>query len=183
MTYDYKFKLFIPALLKNEGGFVDDPDDAGGATKYGVSTRFLVGRKIDVDHDGDIDRDDIVNMTLEDAMEIYFKFFWYPYNYSLIKTDKISFRLFDFSVNAGATRCAIVLTETLLNVGLSWLGNSIAIPQNVVNDINAYPEQTYFYEQLKIELRDFYVGIARKRNNRKYLRGWLKNRVEHNPFE
>ena len=35
------FTLYLPKVLKWEGGFVDDPDDAGGATNMGVTISTL----------------------------------------------------------------------------------------------------------------------------------------------
>jgi len=36
---DTNFNLAIPVILQHEGGYVNDPNDAGGATKYGISQR------------------------------------------------------------------------------------------------------------------------------------------------
>ena len=38
-----RFASAVDALLGIEGGFVDDPVDRGGATKYGWSLRTLIG--------------------------------------------------------------------------------------------------------------------------------------------
>jgi len=39
------------AIVAREGGFVDDPDDPGGATQYGVSLATL--RRLGIDLTGD----------------------------------------------------------------------------------------------------------------------------------
>ena len=36
-----KFLKCIPIILRNEGGFVNNKRDPGGATKFGISLRFL----------------------------------------------------------------------------------------------------------------------------------------------
>ena len=44
-------------VAKWEGGYVNDPDDPGGATNYGVSLRWLKSLGLDqgdIDHDGDL---------------------------------------------------------------------------------------------------------------------------------
>ena len=35
------FKQAIAKVLKNEGGYVDNPNDLGGTTNFGISLRFL----------------------------------------------------------------------------------------------------------------------------------------------
>ena len=46
-----------------EGGYVNDPIDKGGETKYGISKRSYPNL-------------DIKNLTKEQAREIYYKDFW-----------------------------------------------------------------------------------------------------------
>ena len=40
-AFSERFEHAFAELLGIEGGFVDDPVDRGGATKYGISLRFL----------------------------------------------------------------------------------------------------------------------------------------------
>ena len=55
----------IKHVLKREGGYVNDPDDPGGETKYGISKRAHP----DVD---------IASLTPESAAEIYKDYYWLP---------------------------------------------------------------------------------------------------------
>lgn len=57
------FQESVTRLLKREGGEVDDPDDAGGHTKYGISQRAFP----DVH---------IPGLTKSDAMALYRKHYW-----------------------------------------------------------------------------------------------------------
>lgn len=50
-----------------EGGYSNDPQDPGGETKYGIAKRSHP----DVD---------IKNLTLEGAMDLYYKEYWVPNN-------------------------------------------------------------------------------------------------------
>jgi lysozyme family protein len=43
-------------IVAREGGFVDDPDDPGGATKHGVTIHTMRRLGLDLDGDGDVDR-------------------------------------------------------------------------------------------------------------------------------
>jgi lysozyme family protein len=79
----------VAKLLGVEGGFVDDRADRGGATKYGISLRFLKAEgaidanhdgfaDFDLDMDGDIDGADIRNLTMSEAVALYHRCFWEP---------------------------------------------------------------------------------------------------------
>lgn len=83
-------------IFHAEGGFVDDPADPGGTTRYGISIRYLrkKGKLGDIDGDGDIDADDIRALTREDAATFYISDFWnkcrcsdMPYNVALVVMD------------------------------------------------------------------------------------------------
>ena len=54
------FDEIIEQVLEHEGGYVNDPKDLGGETKYGITKRFYP----DVD---------IKNLTIDGAKEIYKK--------------------------------------------------------------------------------------------------------------
>ena len=77
---------FSPAFLHalsfiraREGGYVNDPTDKGGKTKYGISDKRdgLADGKTDVDGDGKPDTR-IKDLTEEQAGQIYFRDYWYP---------------------------------------------------------------------------------------------------------
>ena len=57
------FNEIIEQVLEHEGGYVNDPKDLGGETKYGITKRFYP----------DID---IKNLTIEQAKDIYKKDYW-----------------------------------------------------------------------------------------------------------
>ncbi len=111
------FEKAIGVILKHEGGYVNNPNDNGMATNFGVSLRFLQSQPIqvgDFDHDGDVDAEDIKNMTVQDATSIYRTFWWDKFRYSLIEDQTIATKVFDLSVNMGAVR-AHKLLQTALN--------------------------------------------------------------------
>ena len=58
------------AIVAREGGFVDDPDDPGGATQYGVSLATLRGLGIDLTGDGEITVADVRKVTRREAAEL-----------------------------------------------------------------------------------------------------------------
>ena len=59
MTFD----ILVKKVLKHEGGYVNDPSDPGGETKYGISKRAFPDL-------------DIKNLTEEQAILIYYDEYW-----------------------------------------------------------------------------------------------------------
>lgn len=83
MDFNQAFKK----LIGHEGGYVDDPEDPGGETNFGISKRSYP-------------KEDIPNMTLERAKEIYRKDFWWAAGCDAVP-DAAKFDLFDMAVNSG----------------------------------------------------------------------------------
>lgn len=70
-----------------EGGYVNDPNDPGGETKFGISKRSYP----DVD---------IANLTRDQAKAIYLRDFWDRIHADQL-ADGVAFQAFDFAVNSG----------------------------------------------------------------------------------
>jgi lysozyme family protein len=81
MNFDEAFDR----LIGNEGGYVNDPRDPGGETKYGISKRSYPTL-------------DIANLTRDDAKAIYLRDFWEPLGDA---PAAVKFQVFDFAVNSG----------------------------------------------------------------------------------
>jgi lysozyme family protein len=106
-------KLLVPKIAKWEGGFVNDPADAGGATNMGVtlSTWRQVG--YDKDGDGDIDVDDIRKLTAED-FEIVLKLYWDRWRANEIKNQSLANILVDWVWGSG--KWGIVIPQRIIGV-------------------------------------------------------------------
>jgi lysozyme family protein len=96
-----EFDLSIDFVLAHEGGYVDHPSDPGGATKYGISLRWLRSQKVDIDGDGDIDECDIAKLTRAEARELYRERIWNRARLGEIDSQVIATKVFDMVVNFG----------------------------------------------------------------------------------
>lgn len=109
------FDKAIKVVLQHEGGYVNNPNDPGGVTNYGISLRFLAQHpnEGDFNQDGHVDAEDIASMTWEQAKKVYCAFWWDPFKYSLIPDQTIATKVFDFAINMGATRSHMLLQQSL----------------------------------------------------------------------
>lgn len=177
------FDRAILITLKHEGGFVNDPVDPGGATNWGMSIRFLINDAGDgdndgwldgdIDHDGDIDIDDIKNMTVEQARKLYRIHFWDKYNYDTIADFTVAARCFDMTVNMGPRQTGKIVQRALNNLGNTLLVDG-AIGKNTFTTINCTNPELLMAE-IRLEHAQFYLDlIEAKPKFKKYKRGWLR---------
>lgn len=115
MNESQRSKIIV-TLMKREGGFVDHPDDRGGATNYGITQRVAI------DHGY---RGSMRDLPQALAEKIYLKTYWHA-----MKLDEISARapalaitMLDYGVHSGTKRAARQLQEVLnvlSNNGRRW---------------------------------------------------------------
>src|SRR5215217_4763546 len=103
------FEDYAATVLKIEDGLVDDPNDPGGLTNYGISHRahpYLT-------------RQDIIDMTPERAMTIYENVYWKPIKGERIEqiNESLGLPLLDMSVHSGPAACVKCLQRTLQSLG------------------------------------------------------------------
>lgn len=175
-----KFNKAVLTVLKHEGGFVNNANDPGGATNYGVSLRFLLGTGDlevgDIDHDGDIDYDDIKKMTIEQAKEIYFKYFWTPNGYENINDIVIATKIFDMSVNMGAKQAHILLQRAIRAAGIYVVDDGALGPKSyaAMNSIISANGADAILAATRSEQAGFYRGlIIRKPTFEEFRAGWM----------
>jgi lysozyme family protein len=163
------FELAIPTILRHEGGLVDNPNDPGGITNYGVSLRWLKSKGLagDINHDGDVNAADIKLMTRDEAMAFYRTFWWNQYQYGLITAQAVATKIFDAAVNMGAPRAHSLAQGVLLVkqdgiFGPKTFGELNAMPS--LKFIVAYQEaMAQFYRRL----------VLLDPRRQEFLKGWL----------
>ena len=96
-------RKLAPFILKWEGGFVNDPDDLGGATNMGVTIGTWKSCGYDKDGDGDIDVDDLHLLTREDVVNRVLKpHYWDRWKADEIKSQSVANILVDWVWASGA---------------------------------------------------------------------------------
>lgn len=129
------FNQAVQILLKQEGGFSDDPNDPGGATNYGISLRFLRAEgllnNMDFDHDGDVDADDMRLLPRDVTVNIYLTRWWEKYGYGSILNQDVANKLLSFSVNMGAHQAHKLIQRALRATGRSVQDDGILGPNTL----------------------------------------------------
>lgn len=114
MTHEEMFQSCMSSILEHEGGLSIDKRDPGGITDWGISLRYLRTIGYDVNGDGKIDKEDIIGLPLQDAEDIYRKYWWDNYRYATFNELIVVEKVFDLSVNMGG-KAAHKLLQIAIN--------------------------------------------------------------------
>lgn len=101
------FPQCFALVLKNEGGYVDNPADPGGATNLGCTKAVweqYIGHSVT--------KEDIKALTPNDVMPLYKERYW-----DTVKGDDlpigVDYAVFDLAINSGAGKAAKTLQSAL----------------------------------------------------------------------
>ena len=168
-------------IVGREGGFVDDPDDPGGATNFGVTIHTMQRLGIDLNGDAVVNKADVAALTRDQAVEIYVEhYFTRPGIAQLPAALQPS--VFDMMVNAGSNAVKI-LQRLLTDMGFPCIPDGAIGPQTITAAQRAYEAAPGFLaDAYAIARRNYYYRIADARPaSRKYARrrnggkgGWIK---------
>lgn len=175
----------IDHVLRREGGYVNDPDDPGGATNYGITIHTMRRFGVDVDGNGVVDIRDVKKLPIETARKIYKReYFEGPRIDDLPEVLQAS--VFDMFVNAGGN--AIKILQRLLNdMGQQVTVDGALGPQTIgAAHAAASAAPNHIADAYGIARRNYYFRLADKRpKSRKYARtraggkgGWIKRAEE-----
>jgi lysozyme family protein len=178
-------KQIATEIVQREGGYVNDPDDPGGATNFGVTIHTMRRLGLDLDQDGDIDIGDVKRLTRDQAIDIFMThYFDRPRIAELPKI--LHATVFDMYVNAGGN--AIKILQRLLRDMRHDVGVDGALgPQSITAAHAAHHQASdHLADAYGIARRNYYFRLADKRPaSRKYARtrrgdkgGWIKRAEE-----
>jgi lysozyme family protein len=144
------FDRALHRLLPHEGGYVNDPNDPGGETKFGISKRSYP-------------HVDIANLTWDGAAEIYLVDFWIPLRLDG-KHDGVAWQLFDFAVNSGIPNAIRAYQKAL---GVSPDGHFGPVSQKAADEMS----ETDQIMLIVAERLDFMTGA---KNWPAHGKGWAR---------
>ena len=167
-------------IVAREGGFVNDPDDPGGATKYGVTLGTLRRLKLDLTGDGAVDLADVHALTRAQAADIFIEHYFRRPRLDALP-ERIQLSVFDMYVNAGANAVKI-LQRLLRQMGQQIAVDGVVGPQTIAAARAAdAAAPDHLADAYGIARRNYYLRLADLRPaSRKYARtraggkgGWI----------
>ncbi len=173
-------------IVAREGGYVNDPDDPGGATNYGVTIHTMRRLGMDLDGDGDVDTRDVRALTRDQAVDIFVAHYFEKPRIDDLP-DPLHATVFDMAVNAGPSRAVKLLQQLFVDMGYDIAVDGAIGPQTIRTAFTAQDEAGEFLvDAYGIARRDYYYRLADARAaSRKYARrrnggkgGWITRAEE-----
>ncbi|WP_458790423.1 holin-associated N-acetylmuramidase [Yoonia sp. MH D7] len=173
------------AILAREGGYVNDPDDPGGATNHGVTVHTMRRLGLDLTGDGKVDASDVRRLTADQALQIFINDYFHKPNLALLPPP-LQASVFDMYVNAGNN--SVKILQLLLNQMRVTVSVDGAIgPQTAAAAAQAMAAAPdHFVDAYGIARRNYYYALGDARPaSRKYARrkdggkgGWITRAEE-----
>ena len=165
------YKELIPIIKKWEGGYVNDPDDSGGATNKGVTlatfrTWFGANKTVN----------DLKALTDEQWIYIFLNGYWNQCKASEINNQSVANIIVDWAWASGP-KTAIKKVQSIVGTDI----DGIVGPKTLAAINNAEPRQ--LFNKIKAARLQFVENLAEQRpKDKKFLQGW-KNRINSFFFE
>jgi lysozyme family protein len=168
-------------IVGREGGFVNDPDDPGGATNFGVTIHTMRRLGLDLDRDGDVDVGDVRALSRAQAVAIFIDHYCQRPGIAGLP-EALRASVFDMYVNAGANAVKI-LQRLLREMGEAVDVDGVIGPQTqgaAARAAQAAPD--HIADAYGIARRNYYLALADARPaSRKFARtraggkgGWIR---------
>jgi lysozyme family protein len=175
MAYSQIFQKAVNETLILEGGWVNDPNDAGGETKYGIAKAQYPNL-------------DIKNLTEYEAVAIYHRDYWMRMRLDEVRHNAVALEMFDTGVNLGC-RMAVRIAQGALKLFKVDIVVDGLVGPNTIAAINNYRDVHSLVKLMNILQGAYYllgkenidevIPLVRERMKyaSRFLRGWLK-RIE-----
>ncbi len=174
-----RFDDAINPIIKQEGGYVNHPNDRGGPTKWGITLNFYQESV-----DSDATKEDIKNLSKETAKELYKTSFWQPNNFVVGELSlgdlpvPIGEVILSYSINMGQKTGHALLQKGINNLGYDisedgWLG-----PNTIDTAENCDPLELLKAISIKASTR-YNEIILSNRSQRVFLEGWMRRIIDN----
>ena len=166
------FKHIIPFIKRAEGGYVNDPLDAGGETNKGITIATWKSMFGDKAHDR------FLKMSDEDWGVIFKKLYWDKMLGDQIHSQRIADIIVDWVWGSGSHYAEADVQDILVHAFGDHIAVDGAFGPATIAAINAADEQRLF--DLIVVKRNWFFDqcVVSHPTNARFLQGW-KNRLNH----
>ena len=156
MSYDRTFETIISQVIEHEGGYVNDPNDRGGETNFGIAKRWFPEL-------------DIKNLTKHQAIDIYYHSYWKPSKAEQLPED-LKATYFDMCVNMGQSQAVKVLQKAINSKKRTKIAEDGLIGPNTIEHSQVVSKQ-----RLQAYRCLFYAKLVhQKPTQERFYYGWFK---------
>lgn len=161
------FRAAFERTFGFEGGYVNDPDDPGGETKWGISKRSYPHL-------------DIKNLTRPQAEEIYLRDYWSRLRLDEVLDANIAAEMFDTGVNCGLSSAVTIAQRTCNALGSHLVVDSYIGPMTLraLNDHARRHRDTLLVTLNCLQAARYVELTEVNEKKKKYFRGWINHRVQ-----
>lgn len=168
-------------IVAREGGYVNDPEDPGGPTNYGVTVHTMRRLGLDLNQDGRVDAGDVRVLTRAHAISIFVEHYFRAPRIDRLP-EALHPSVFDMYVNAGANAVKI-LQRLFVEMRIDVAVDGVIGPRTIAAAKQAYAAAPdHLVDAYGIARRNYYYDLAKRRPaSRKYARsrdggkgGWIK---------
>jgi lysozyme family protein len=155
-----EFEDIIEKVLEHEGGYIDDPTDRGGETKYGISKRAYPD-------------ENIKELTIERAKELYKRDYWDRFRTADLP-NRIRHIYVDMCINMGGGRAIKILQEACNSKNAEKIDVDGGIgPATIKAASNLEPFRLRAYRVM------FYAELVMKKpEQERFWVGWFRRSCE-----
>lgn len=153
------FDVAMEVVLQWEGGLSNDPDDRGGLTNYGISSRVHPGV-------------DVENLTLERAKEIYWRLYWLPIQGEQFVSHNLATAIMVAAVNVGVARATRMIQEVTPNLTVD-----AQFGPNTIAAVNAVGDPLIAPFTLRV-IRHYTNQAYGNPSQEKFLVGWCRRALD-----
>lgn len=155
------FDNALPNILEYEGGFVDDPDDHGGATNKGITQKVYDSFR----RSHGLSEQSVKDIEDKEVSDIYHQNYWLDGRCDKLPGG-VALIHFDASVMSGIGQAARTLQRVL---GVEVDGRLGVLSIAAAHD----QDQTKLIHDYSSARRAFYTRLSTNPGQSKFLKGWL----------
>lgn len=167
--YSKSFNTAFELLMIDEGGYVNDKYDPGGATNYGITKETLgkfIGRIVTTE--------EVKALTKNTAKEIYFKNYWRPLSCENITNEAIAICIFNTGVLHGVVTAGKTAQQSLVDSGFADVNVDGLIGNNTLKYLNLIDTKVFLKAFHALILKRIALLIFKNPELKRFEKGWTR---------